>query len=196
MSYVITFLLSYLLGSIPVGLIVSKLMNKDIRTLGSGNIGTSNSFRVLGKRAGTVVFLGDLLKGFLPAVLAGLYGGDLLMVVAAAGSVIGHSYSLFMKFQGGKGIATGVGAVLSMNWIAGLAGILLFIIFVTMTKYPSLSSIIAAASVALITWLSPGDSITIKIGITLIVLFAIFRHKSNIQRLLAGKENKLFEKDE
>ncbi len=196
MSYVITFLLSYLLGSIPVGLIVSKIMKKDIRTLGSGNIGTSNTFRVLGKKAGIVVFLGDLLKGFLPALLAGIYGGDLLMVVAAAGSVIGHSYSLFMKFQGGKGVATGVGAVLSMNWIAGLAGILLFVIFVIITKYPSLSSIIAAGSVALISWFSPGDSLTIKIGITLIVLFAIFRHKSNIQRLLAGKENKLFEKDE
>ncbi len=195
MSYVITFLLSYLFGSIPVGLIVSKLKNKDIRTLGSGNIGTSNSFRVLGKKAGIAVFIGDLLKGFLPALLAGLYGGDLLMVVAAAAAVLGHSYSIFIKFTGGKGVATSVGAVLAMNWFAGIAGILIFVILVIIVKYPSLSSLIAASSVAVITWLSPGDSITIKIGITLLVLFVIFRHKANIQRLLAGKENKLFEKN-
>lgn len=195
MSYVITFLLSYLFGSIPVGLIVSKLKNKDIRTLGSGNIGTSNSFRVLGKKAGIVVFIGDLLKGFLPALLAGLYGGDLLMVVAAAAAVLGHSYSIFIKFTGGKGVATSVGAVLAMNWFAGIAGILIFVILVILVKYPSLSSLIAAGSVAVITWLSPGDSITIKLGITLLVLFVIFRHKANIQRLIAGKENKLFEKN-
>ena len=195
MSYVITFLLSYLFGSIPVGLIVSKLKNKDIRTLGSGNIGTSNSFRVLGKKAGIAVFIGDLLKGFLPALLAGLYGGDILMVVAAAAAVLGHSYSIFIKFTGGKGVATSVGAVLAMNWFAGIAGILIFVILVILVKYPSLSSLIAAGSVAVITWLSPGDSITIKLGITLLVLFVIFRHKANIQRLIAGKENKLFEKN-
>lgn len=194
MSYIVTFLLSYIFGSIPVGLIVSKLMNKDIRTLGSGNIGTSNSFRVLGKKAGAVVFLGDLLKGFLPALFAGLYGGDLFIVVAAVGSVIGHSYSMFIKFKGGKGVATSVGAVLAMNWIAGLAGILIFVILVIVVKYPSLSSMIAAVSVAVISWVSPGDSLTIKIGITLLVVFVILRHTSNIQRLLAGNENKLFEK--
>lgn len=194
MSYIVTFLLSYIFGSIPVGLIVSKVMNKDIRTLGSGNIGTSNSFRVLGKKAGAVVFLGDLLKGFLPALFAGLYGGDLFIVVAAVGSVIGHSYSMFIKFKGGKGVATSVGAVLAMNWIAGLAGILIFVILVIVVKYPSLSSMIAAVSVAVISWVSPGDSLTIKIGITLLVVFVILRHTSNIQRLLAGNENKLFEK--
>ncbi len=195
MSYVITFILSYLAGSIPVGLIVSKMQNKDIRTLGSGNIGTSNTFRTLGEKAGIVVFLGDLLKGFLPALLAGLYGGDLYMIIAAGGAVIGHSYSMFIKFKGGKGIATGVGAVLAMNWIAGIAGILLFVIFVIIVKYPSLSSIIASSTVAVISWLSPGDSLTIKIGITLLVLFVLFRHKDNIKRLIAGKENKLFEKN-
>lgn len=194
MSYIVTVILSYLFGSIPTGLIASRLQKKDIRELGSGNIGATNSFRVLGKKVGIMVFFGDLLKGFLPALVAGLYGGDLLAVIAAFAAVIGHSYSVFANFKGGKGIATGVGGVIAMNWYAGLAGILIFLILVFIIKYASLSSMIAASSVALISWFSPGDSLTIKIGITAMVLFTIYRHRSNIERLIAGKENKMFQK--
>ncbi len=193
MEYIITILLSYLVGSIPTALILSKMKNIDIRKHGSGNIGATNSFRVLGKKIGFVVTFVDILKGVIPALLAYLYGGDLLAVVAAFAVVIGHSFSIFANFKGGKGIATGAGAVMVLNPLAVILGISLFVILLFLTKYASVSSIIAASSVAILTWISD-DTLVIKLGVTLLVGFVIFRHHSNISRLIRGKENKVLQK--
>lgn len=193
MEYVITILLSYLIGSIPTALILSSRKNIDIRQQGSGNIGATNSFRVLGKKAGFFVAFIDILKGVIPALIAYLYGGDELAVVAAFAVIIGHSFSIFANFKGGKGIATGAGAVMVLNPIAVISGILLFFLLLFLTKYASLSSIIAASSVALLTWVLD-DSIVVKVGVTIMVGFVIFRHRSNIARLIRGEEKKVLQK--
>lgn len=193
MEYVITILISYLMGSIPTALILSNRKKIDIRQHGSGNIGATNSFRVLGKKAGFLVTFIDIIKGVIPALLAYLYGGDLLAVTAAFAVIIGHSFSIFANFKGGKGIATGAGAVMVLNPLAVILGITLFVILLLITKYASLSSILAAISVALLTWVLD-DSLTAKIGVTIMVGFVIFRHRSNIARLIRGEENKVLQK--
>lgn len=193
MEYIIAIILSYFFGSIPTALIFSKMKNIDIRKQGSGNIGATNSFRVMGKRIGFTVTFVDIVKGLIPTIIAYAYGGDLLAVCAAFAVVIGHSFSIFANFKGGKGIATGAGAVLVLDPLAVILGIILFIILLFATKYASLSSIIAAISVALFTWIF-NDSLVIKIGVTLMVGFVILRHHSNISRLIKGKENKVLQK--
>lgn len=193
MEYIITILLSYFFGSIPTGLIFSKMKNIDIRKQGSGNIGATNSFRVMGKKIGFIVTFVDIFKGVIPTLIAYIYGGDLLAVVAAFAVIIGHSFSIFANFKGGKGIATGAGAVMVLDPIAVILGILLFVVLLYAIKYASVSSIIAAISVALLTWVF-NDSLVIKTGVTLMVGFVILRHHSNITRLIQGKENKVLQK--
>jgi len=193
MEYIITIILSYLFGSIPTALIFSKMKNIDIRKQGSGNIGATNSFRVMGKKIGFVVTFADILKGVIPSLLAYLYGGDLLAVFATLAVVIGHSFSIFANFKGGKGIAAGAGAVMVLDPLAVILGILIFIILLFLTKYASVSSIVAASSVVLLTWISD-DTLVIKIGVSLLVGFIIYRHHSNISRLIKGKENKVLQK--
>jgi len=189
--------LSYLIGSIPFGLLIAKTKGVDIRTQGSGNIGATNVLRCLGKPPGITCFVLDLLKGFLPAfVFPGIGNcaaefGILFGVLA----ILGHNFPIFLKFKGGKGIATSAGVLIGVAPLAVLFGILTWVIVFFISGYVSLGSIIAAVTVAITGWIRIGYyGLLTGLALTLLGALAIYRHKSNIQRLIAGTENKFSRK--
>ena len=204
-SYIITAIAAYLLGSIPTGYLVAKAKGIDIRSVGSGNIGATNVFRILGKGAGTLVLLTDALKGFLACTLvvflvrkyiwadAGFSGKEVLAVVAGVAAILGHNYTCWLKFKGGKGIATTAGVLVALvPWaLLIVLGIWIFV-FVT-SRYVSLASIAAAFCLPFVVWLL--DSSQLMSFITAILaLLAIYKHKANIQRLLNRTENRVGQK--
>jgi glycerol-3-phosphate acyltransferase PlsY len=184
---------SYLLGSLPFGLWVAKRMKGvDIRTVGSGNIGSTNVGRICGPKAGAAVFCLDVLKGLLPPLAAMGLGLDSRWQVAAGlMAIIGHNYSVWLGFKGGKGIATSLGALVGTMFkvVPPLAG--LFLVTLLATRWVSLGSILCALALPLcIAWLYPGDNYRLAFGITACVM-AVYKHRSNIGRLRAGKESKV-----
>jgi glycerol-3-phosphate acyltransferase PlsY len=193
---------AYLLGSIPTGYLTGKARGVDIRTAGSGNIGATNTFRVLGKSAGIFVLAVDCLKGYLaarflaPVALAvipraqGAVSPDGLALAAAAAAVLGHNYTCWLRFKGGKGVATSCGVLLALAPAA--AGIVLAvwgIVFVA-SRYVSLASIAAALVLPVAAWLTQGSNL-VTAAATGLGALAIVKHRANIQRLLAGTENRL-----
>ncbi len=185
-------LAGYLLGSIPFGFLIAKARGIDIRQHGSGNIGATNVLRVVGKKWGFLVFALDALKGFLA-----VYGTLLLisntppaLIAAALGCILGHNFPVWLRFKGGKGIATTAGALIGLFPLAiGVAFLVWIVLFYT-TRYVSLASIFAAAVVPLVVWWQAG-SFTLFVGFSfLIAALAIWRHRSNIRRLLDGTENR------
>ena len=195
MRIVIPIIVSYLLGSIPVGyLIVNAKTGGDIRKTGSGGTGATNVSRRAGKGAGILTLVLDALKGSAAVVFATIMLGDTnhaLWWIGIAGivAILGHIFPVWLGFRGGKGVATGVGVFLILTPTAVLLSGLLFLIFVVFTRYVSLGSIIGALSVPVLAWLlSYGTPLvfTTLFGAALI----IFAHRQNIKRLLAGTENK------
>lgn len=193
MEIILFILLGYLLGSIPTALIVSKSKNMDIRKLGSGNIGGTNTFRVLGKKAGYLVVTVDILKGVLPTLIALMYGGITYAVFAGMAASVGHSYSIFAKFKGGKSVATSAGVMSVLNPFALIFGVVVFGAVLFLTKYVSLSSMIAASSVVLFILIFE-DSLAIKYTTIFLTAFILFRHYTNIDRLIKGVENRAFQR--
>lgn len=193
MDIIFFVILGYLIGSIPTALIVSKTKNIDIRQHGSGNIGGTNTFRVLGKKAGYIVSSIDILKGVVPTLIGYLYGGELYAIFTGVPASIGHSYSIYVKFKGGKSVATSAGIMLVLNPIALLFAVAVFALTLFITKYVSLSSMIAASSIVIFLMLFE-DSVMIKVTTLFLAAFIIFRHYSNINRLVEGSENKAFQK--
>ncbi|WP_371816309.1 glycerol-3-phosphate 1-O-acyltransferase PlsY [Exiguobacterium sp. s141] len=199
MTEIIIILISYLLGAIPFALIVGKLGYKvDVREHGSGNLGTTNTFRVLGKKAGTLVLLGDMGKGLVAALLPLLFGSEMSLLLAGIPAIIGHSYPVFAKFKGGKSVATSAGVLLAaFPWFfVVVVGTFLLTLFVS--KMVSLSSM-AAAAVGIVTVVTYG--VIAKDWLPLIVivplaLFIIIKHRTNWQRIRSGTEPKvpLFQK--
>ena len=184
--------LSYVLGSIPTGLILGKLIwHTDLREHGSHNIGATNAWRTLGKGAGGLIFLCDYLKGIIGAWLGfTLVGTPLAMVISGLMAIAGHSCSLFLKFKGGKGVATGLGVIAYlMPWLTLLVFMVWFAI-VYVTRYVSLGSCVAAALVPILAWFFEEPAEYIVFGIVAAVLI-IVRHRANINRLLSGTENKI-----
>jgi len=186
-------LVGYLIGSIPTALIIAKRYHIDIRQHGSGNIGGTNAFRVLGKKAGLTVTIADIIKGMLPTWFALFYGEETLAIVVGISAIIGHSFSVFVNFKGGKSVATSAGVMLVLSPLALLIGIITFMIVLFTTKYVSLSSMLAAFIVVLSIWFIE-DSVMIQIVTVFFASFIIFRHHSNIKRLMKGEENKVFQK--
>jgi glycerol-3-phosphate acyltransferase PlsY len=201
--YVVTALLAYLLGSIPTGYLVARARGIDIRTVGSGNIGATNVFRILGKPAGIFVLLVDALKGYLgcgwaPVLVHWLFFQQTMVapeleyhrIVGAVCSILGHNYTCWLRFKGGKGIATSAGAILALLPAAlGIAlGVWIFL-FAT-TRYVSVASIGAAFVLPFGAWIA-GRSRTMIFVAAAIGALAIYKHRSNIQRLLAGTENRV-----
>ena len=199
--------LAYLLGSFPAGYIAGRLAGTDIRKVGSGNVGATNVTRVLGKRFGYPVFILDFAKGLGAVVLAVIMGKashssaqfvDLCGAIAAVCSVIGHSYSIWLGFSGGKGVATLMGALFGINWIAALIVCSVWIVAFQTTRYVSLASI--AAAVALPVTLA--IMLFLKELPTPIPLYfsfflgtiVILRHRSNLSRLLKGTEPRFVRK--
>lgn len=197
----------YLSGSLPFGYWAGKLKGIDIRQHGSGNIGATNVFRVLGKGMGIPVFILDALKGWLPAWLAGLWlqqqGAALELVSAAAvvaglAAVLGHMFTFWLGFKGGKGVATTAGVLLGIAPLAMLGGLAVWLLFFFTTRYVSLASMMAGVGVVAtmtITMARSGrwDLVMLGFGV-LIMLLVIVRHRSNITRLLAGTESKAGQK--
>ena len=200
--YLATAVAAYLLGSIPTGFLVAQARGIDIRGVGSGNIGATNAFRVLGKPAGVFVLFADALKGWLALVVAArlIFGWfeegstfaalENFQIVAAVGAILGHNYTCWLRFKGGKGIATSAGVLLALVPWALVIILTVFIVLFGLTRYVSLGSIAAAATLPFASWLT-GESAT-KILVTgALGALAIYKHRANIQRLLAGTESRV-----
>lgn len=206
-TYVLVFIGSYVIGSVPWGYLIGKLHGKDIRQLGSGNIGATNVTRVIGPFSGKICFALDLLKGFFPVLIVSImiqkgtiedYNG-LIQIIAALGAVIGHIFSIFLKFKGGKGISTSAGALLAMAPPAFLISGVVWVVVFLLSRYVSLASIAAAAVLPVsATFISLSKlypiSPYILIFLYILAAVAILRHTSNIKRLLNGTENRFDKK--
>lgn len=202
-EYVCVIIGSYLIGSIPCGLVVGKLKGVDIREYGSGNIGTTNVLRTLGAKYGAMVLIADVLKGAIAVLLARyIIGTPIGEMGAGFAAVAGHDWSLFLKFKGGRGVATSLGGLLPIAMPAPLtagAGIVVFIFILAVTRYVSLSSISGsvAAVVTMAVFLALGRvpwEYLAYIGV--VVVLIIFQHRDNIRRLMSGTESKLGQKGE
>jgi glycerol-3-phosphate acyltransferase PlsY len=183
-------LAAYLCGSIPTGVLLTHRLGIDIRNTGSGNVGATNVARSAGKKIGLLTLLGDALKGLLPVVLVRLLGlGEAALGCAAVAALLGHMFSPFLQFSGGKGVATGLGVFLGMAPQAILIALVIFLITFALSRIVSLASIIATAFFpVLLMWLSY-PTVHIWAGM-FVALLIIVRHKENIIRLLKGEESK------
>jgi glycerol-3-phosphate acyltransferase PlsY len=194
MEITLVCLMAYLMGSIPFGVVLAKLRRVDLRQHGSGNIGATNVSRTLGKTAGALTLVGDCGKGYLAVWIAErLLEAQWAVAVAGLMVFLGHIFSIFLKFKGGKGVATGLGVFLYLIPWAGLSSIGVFAVFFALTRYVSVSSILAAISIP---WLgyyfnAPAPSLYVA---TAAGIITIFRHRENIQRLIDGTESKFMGK--
>ncbi|KAF6511647.1 glycerol-3-phosphate 1-O-acyltransferase PlsY [Geobacillus sp. FSL K6-0789] len=184
-------LLAYLLGSIPFGLLVGKIgYGIDIREHGSGNLGGTNTFRVLGAKAGTIVIVGDMLKGTLAASLPMFFSVPVHPLLAGAVAVVGHMYPVFAKFRGGKAVATSGGVMLFYSPLFFLSLIAVFLVVLAVSRYVSLSSM-AAALYAVVYTVFFTDDIPLKVAVLLLASFIFYRHRANIKRILNKTEPKV-----
>lgn len=181
----------YLLGSLNSSLIVGKFFGVDIRKHGSGNAGTTNALRILGKKAAILVLAGDLLKGVL-SYLAGFYitGSATGGMIAGTASILGHIWPVFFGFKGGKGVLTSLAVLLMVDWSIALAMLGIFIIIVAVTRYVSLGSIIAAILFPLSSLFLGREIIQAAVSVIIAILI-VSMHRTNIKRLLNGTESKL-----
>ncbi len=188
--FILGFLVFYLIGSIPFGLILTRLYGAgDLRSIGSGNIGATNVLRTGRKGLALATLLLDGLKGAVPVWLAGRYLGPDMAIVAALGTVLGHCFPIWLRFQGGKGVATAAGAILTLSPIPALLALLLFVIIVWVTRYVSLGSVLAAIAVAPLAYVF-GQVQAAELYI-LLAIIVVIKHQANIRRLLAGDESKV-----
>lgn len=187
-----TVVVSFFVGAIPFGVLVSRAFyNTDIRKAGSGNIGAANALRTLGKRGAVAVLALDALKGFAPTLAALALGGPLAAALAAFASVVGHCYSPFLGFKGGKGVATHFGALFALWWPAGIAFALVWLAVVLASGFASAGSMLASVAMGAVLWFG---FIPSWVGLTYGIasaLFIIYRHRENLDRLRRGTENRL-----
>lgn len=205
--YLLAGTVAYLMGSIPFGFLIAKTQGIDIRTVGSGNIGATNVFRSVSKKLGVVTFALDFLKGccgaaLLPLIVAHLaatppngLAKEILPVFCGALTIIGHNWTCFLGFKGGKGIATSAGMLIGLSPIGVIIGLSVWMITFFSTRYVSVASICAALSMAIVVW--PLYLIHLKTHgiwfpavLTLIAGLAIWKHRANIARLRAGTESR------
>jgi glycerol-3-phosphate acyltransferase PlsY len=185
-------IVAYLMGSASTAIIVCRLMGfPDPRTQGSGNPGATNVLRYGGKKAAIIVLLGDMLKGLLPVAAAqwlGLPDGTLALVALAA--FLGHLYPVFFRFQGGKGVATALGVMLGLSWPAGLAVLATWLVTAYVSRYSSAAALTATAFAPLYVWLIVGSAEILAMVIIMGCLL-IWRHRSNIRKLLNSSEGRI-----
>jgi 2-dehydropantoate 2-reductase len=181
--------LSYLIGSVPTGLVLVRLLRgEDIRKYGSGNIGTVNVFRVAGTPTAVAVLAVDVLKGLAPVLLAVRLGaGPWVVMACGLAAIVGHNWSVFLGFRGGKGIATSFGVLAGLSLVAALVAAAVWIVVVAITRYSSLGSLLGVLSVPLVLWRIGAPQAYVAFGV-IAAAFAIYRHRSNIRRLVAGTE--------
>lgn len=184
------FIVAYFIGSFPTGIIYGRMFfNKDVRNYGSGGSGATNIGRNFGFKAAAVVAIGDVLKGFIPVLLARIFYPDqhLLIMLVTGAAVVGHAYPIFANFKGGKIIATSIGAFLAIEPIIAVATVVILFSVIFLTSYVSLASLTSYGLITLyILFTSPYWEY--RIGFVCLYLFAIYRHRENIQRLRQGNE--------
>lgn len=182
---------AYLLGSISVGLLLAKMKGTDPRAVGSGNIGATNVMRAAGKTTGALTLVGDALKGFLPVAVA-FFIGESKLIVAAVGlaAFLGHLFPIFLKFKGGKGVATALGVYLGLNPFAVLIAVIIFVFVLLKWRFVSLGSLIGVAVMPFLLYVlnAPGQYIYLVLIIGTLIFI---KHKDNIRRLITGTESKI-----
>jgi glycerol-3-phosphate acyltransferase PlsY len=183
--------IAFAIGTLPFGLIVGRtLFDVDIRKSGSGNIGAANAMRTYGKAGGAAVLVLDALKGYIPAVLYMMLWGPGLAIPIAAFAVLGHCFSPWLNFRGGKGVATWLGVLFGIAWISGLAFIAIWLAVVLPTRYASLGSLVATVLTPLVLWFLLHSAPVTAVA-SLVVLLIVSKHRENIVRLREGRENKI-----
>jgi glycerol-3-phosphate acyltransferase PlsY len=203
LAFIVIAVAAYLLGSIPTGYLAGRAKGIDIRAAGSGNIGAANVFRILGKPAGILVLVVDGLKGFaacswladfiVQSFAAAPDKVEGLKIAAGIAAVLGHNYTCWLKFKGGKGIATSAGVYFALAPLAAGIALATWIVTAVSTRYVSIASIAAAVALPTAVWLTK-DSLFLGIVTTALGLLAIFKHRDNIQRLLNGTEQRFGQK--
>jgi len=178
---------AYVLGSVPFGLIVAKSYGVDLRGQGSGNIGATNALRVLGKKAGAITLLGDMLKGLIGALIALKLGGRETGILAAAAAVIGHDFPVFAGFRGGKGVATSFGVVLALEPFMGLAGLVIWLLAVAVTRISSLGALASFSALPALALAFLDDRLFVALTVFLAALIFV-KHRDNIMRIARGEE--------
>lgn len=193
MRIFIAFLLAYLLGSLSAATIIGRLFFKiDIKTIGSGNAGTTNAIRAFGKKAGIGVFVFDCLKGFIGAWLGQIIAGPYGSYAGAAGAILGHTFPIYFSFKGGKGIATAAGILFFLDLKMIVILLIIFALIVITTRYVSLGSIIVVLMAPVYTYIYHYSSRPVYFYlIFFLAAMILFNHRSNIKRLFKGEENKI-----
>jgi glycerol-3-phosphate acyltransferase PlsY len=192
---------AYLIGAVPFGLLVARLKGVDITKVGSGNIGATNVFRSVSKPLGILTFALDAAKGWLPAYLFPLWvtaegtgAPSSLGILYAALAIAGHTWPVYLKFKGGKGVATSAGALIGIAPQAILVGVAVWVVVFGVSRYVSVASIAAAIAVPAAAWWSwghgPGHSLVLPVALTLLGALIVWRHRGNVQRLRAGTEHR------
>jgi len=183
-------LLGYLLGSIPFGLLLTRLAGtQDLRTIGSGNIGATNVLRTGRKSLAAATLIGDMLKGTVAVILAGYFGGPNAAMLAALGAFLGHLFPVWLKFKGGKGVATYIGVLLGLFWPGALVFALLWLATAFTSRYSSLSALVAAFVTPIFLWWFGHAALASLFAVLTLLLF--YTHRENIKRLQAGTEGKI-----
>lgn len=201
-AYIVVAILSYLIGSISFSIIISKkVAGFDVREKGSGNAGTTNMLRTVGKKAALITLVCDILKGVISILLALLIGkiakeanNSILVQIAGILVIIGHTFPIFFKFKGGKGVATAVGVLLTTNWQIGLICLIFGLVLIALTRMVSLGSITAAILFPILVLFIKTNYIVegnYFIYSLIIAVMVVFNHRENVKRLLSGTENKL-----
>ena len=180
----------YLFGSIPFGLVLTKLAGtQDLRSIGSGNIGATNVLRTGRKGLAAATLIGDALKGTLAVVIMGYYGGPYAAMLAALGAFLGHLFPVWLKFNGGKGVATYIGVLIGLFWPAALVFCVIWLATAATTRYSSLSALIAAFITPLFLWWFGHAALASLFVVLTLLLF--YKHSENIKRLQAGTEGRI-----
>ncbi len=193
-SFLIAF--AYLLGSISSAIVVCRLMGlPDPRGEGSGNPGATNVLRIGGKKAAAITLVGDMLKGLLPVLLAKLLGANAaVQALVALAAFLGHLYPLFFGFRGGKGVATALGVLLGLHWVAGLLTIATWLVIAKLFKISSLAALLSLAVAPLYLWLLLPEK-AVLVALLFMVALLFWRHRSNIRNLIQGTEGHIGDKD-
>ncbi|HVE43786.1 MAG TPA: glycerol-3-phosphate 1-O-acyltransferase PlsY [Gammaproteobacteria bacterium] len=192
---VVSFLFAYFIGSFSSAIIVCQVMRlPDPRTHGSSNPGATNVLRIGGKKAAFFTLAGDMLKGFLPVLFVQLIGlPQIAVLLTALGAFLGHLFPIFFHFKGGKGVATAIGCMFALNLPAGVCWVITWVMIVLLSQYVSLASLIATSLAPFYFWLFQAGSGAITV-ISIMSLLLIYRHRSNIVKLMQGKESKITHK--
>jgi glycerol-3-phosphate acyltransferase PlsY len=189
-SYAAAFAVGYLLGSIPFGLILTRLAGTpDIRAIGSGNIGATNVLRTGRKGLAAATLVLDALKGTVAVLVAFHFGGEDLAVVAALGAFLGHLFPVWLKFHGGKGVATFIGLLIALAWPAALFFCVVWLAVAALTRFSSLAALVASVATIVFLWLDGALQAAALFALLTVLLWA--KHHANVARLLAGTEGKI-----